>query len=97
MMPPCENSTEAYSYLAELALLHNKRLLITSEHTAVMTFKLLEDFFFPFLSKWKNIVLVGIPPSFKYTFILINIKGKLCNRFGNYQVKRQGFLREESA
>lgn len=45
MMPPCENSTEAYSYLAELALPHNKRLLITSEYTAVMTFKLLEDFF----------------------------------------------------
>jgi len=44
-MPPCENSTEAYSYLAELALLHNKRLLITPAHTAVMTFKLLEDFF----------------------------------------------------
>lgn len=61
-----------------------------------MTFKLLEDFFPLFLSKWKNIVTVDIPPSFKYTFILINIKGKLRNRLGNYQVKRQGLFREET-
>lgn len=81
MMPPCENSTEAYSYLTELALLHNKRLLITSAHTAVMTFKLLEDFFFPFLSKWKHIVHVDIPLHFQCISIpILKVKVHfICN------------------
>lgn len=44
------------------AIQHNKHLLITSAHTAaVMTFKLLEDFFSSFFKKWKYIAPVDIP------------------------------------